>query len=83
MLRRKPDDPLDAVAVAVHGTGALVGIIFVPWFINVGLERGAEAFSGMLTQESPCLSLVTTLLVTLASSSGLLVCLVSLTSSIC
>ena len=38
MLRFKLDDPLDAVAV--HGAGGLVGILSVPWFMYVGLEKG-------------------------------------------
>jgi Amt family ammonium transporter len=37
MLRFKLDDPLDAVAV--HGAGGLVGILSVPWFMYVGLEK--------------------------------------------
>ena len=38
MLRLQLDDPLDAVAV--HGAGGLVGILSVPWFMYVGLEKG-------------------------------------------
>ena len=37
MLRQKLDDPLDAVAA--HGAGGLVGIISVPWFMYISLER--------------------------------------------
>ena len=40
MLKLKLDDPFDAVTV--HGAGGLVGIISVPWFMYIGLERGAR-----------------------------------------